>query len=170
MKYHFRKAKINEVPQIWVILQQAIKRRKADDSSQWQDGYPNPVVLKEDVEKGEGYVLTDGKTIIGYSAVLVNNEPEYEKIQGTWLTNSNFVVFHRVAISDSHLGKGLAQKIVEHIEEFAISKDIFSIKADTNHDNPAMAKIFDKMGFIFCGVVYFRGTPRNAYEKVLTLL
>jgi hypothetical protein len=27
------------------ILQQAIARRKADGSNQWQDGYPNPEVI-----------------------------------------------------------------------------------------------------------------------------
>jgi hypothetical protein len=27
--------------------------------------------------------------------------------------------------------------------------------------------IFEKSGFVFCGIVHFRGSPRRAYEKVL---
>jgi hypothetical protein len=40
----------------------------------------------------------------------------YEKLEGQWLTSGDYVVFHRVAISESHLGKGLATKIVGFIE------------------------------------------------------
>jgi GNAT superfamily N-acetyltransferase len=167
INYYFRKAKILEIYQIWEILQQAIIRRKDDGSNQWQDGYPNLEIVKKDIEKGQGFVLTDGETIVGYSAVLINDEPEYAKIAGKWLTNDDFVVFHRVAISEKYLGKGLAKMIIGHIEDFSLKNNIYSIRADTNYDNLAMLKIFEKSGFTFCGEVYFRGNARKAYEKVL---
>jgi GNAT superfamily N-acetyltransferase len=165
--YHFRKAKISEIPQIWDILRMAIIRRKEEGSDQWQDGYPNPAVVQKDIEKGAGFVLTEGETIVGYSAVLINNEPEYAKIEGKWLTNDDFVVFHRVAISEKYLGKGCAKKMIDCIEDFAIQNNIYSVKADTNFDNIAMMKVFEKLGYTFCGNVYFRGGQRKAYEKVL---
>lgn len=168
MEYIFRKANLQDQSLIWNILQQAIIRRKADGSNQWQDGYPNPEVIRKDIEKGVAYVLSEGETIIGYTAVLINDEPEYAKINGKWLTNDDFVVFHRVAVSEKHIGKGLGKKIIEFIEEFAHSNSIYSIKADTNFDNVAMMKTFEKMGYAYCGEVYFRGSPRRAYEKVLT--
>lgn len=163
----FRKAVTSDIPQIWVILQQAIQRRKEDGSNQWQDGYPNENVVANDISNGYGYVLADGNTIIGYTAVLLNDEPEYDNIVGEWLTNDEFVVFHRVAISSDYLGQGMAVKLIDSIEEIAIANNIKSIKADTNFDNPAMVKIFEKLGYVFCGVVHFRGSPRNAFEKVL---
>ena len=168
MKTNFRKAKISEISQIWIILQQAIKRRKEEGSNQWQDGYPNLEVIQKDIENGVGFVLTNGEIVIGYSAVLINDEPEYEKIDGKWLTDDDFVVFHRVAISDLYLGKGFAKKLLGYIEEFALHNNIYSIKADTNFDNTAMMKIFEKSGYTFCGEVFFRGSPRKAYEKVLS--
>jgi hypothetical protein len=30
-----------------------------------------------------------------------------------------------------------------------------------------MLKIFERMNFSYCGEVYFRGSPRKAFEKVL---
>ena len=170
MDYQFRKAKISEIPQIWDILQLAIKRRKEDGSDQWQDGYPNPDVVQRDIEKGAGFVLTEGETIVGYCAILINDEPEYAKIEGKWLTNDDFVVFHRVAISENYLGKGFAQKMIGCIEDFAIQNNIYSVKADTNFDNMAMMKVFEKLSYVFCGYVYFRGGQRKAYEKVLAKL
>jgi GNAT superfamily N-acetyltransferase len=168
MDYQFRKAKMLETAQIWGILQQAIIRRKKDGSNQWQDGYPNPDVVQKDIESGHGFVLVEGETIIGYSAVIMNDEPAYDNIEGKWLTNEDFVVIHRVALSEQHLGKGLAKIIIGYIEDFALQNKIYSVKADTNFDNIPMMKIFKNLGYTLCGEVFFRGSPRKAYEKVLT--
>ncbi|MDO6736785.1 GNAT family N-acetyltransferase [Wenyingzhuangia sp. 2_MG-2023] len=167
MNYTFKKANISEIPVIWEILQQAIQKRKLEGSNQWQDGYPNPEVLKRDIEKKVGFVLTENETIVGYVAMLVNDEPEYENIEGQWITHKDYVVFHRVAISENHLGKGLAKKMMNFIESYALENHIYSIKADTNHDNDEMIAIFKKLGYQYCGTVCFRNSFRNAYEKVL---
>ena len=167
MNYNFRKAKISELPPIWNIIQDAIQRRKEDGSNQWQDGYPNPEVLQNDIDKETGFVLTENDIVIGYCAILINDEPEYKNIEGKWLTTADFVVFHRVAIATAHLGKGFAKVIFNYIEDYALSKNIYSVKADTNFDNLAMISIFEKTGYVYCGEVYFRGSPRKAFDKAL---
>ena len=169
MQYQFRKASAADIPAIWEILQQAIQRRKKDGSNQWQDGYPNLDVVKNDIDKGAGFFLTEGVAIAGYSAVLINDEPAYSAIEGEWLTNGDFVVLHRIAISEKYIGKGLSKRILSFIEDFAIAHNIYSIKADTNFDNPAMLKIFEDLAYVYCGEVYFRGAARKAYEKVLAV-
>lgn len=167
MQYSFRKATAEDLSQIWDILKEAIKRRKTEGSNQWQDGYPNPDVVHADIEKGNGYVLTDGDTVIGYCAILINDEPEYVHLRGKWLTEGDFVVYHRVAIAEKYLGQGLAQKMLKHVESYALENNIRSVKADTNFDNIGMLKIFEKLGYTYCGEVTFRGTPRKAFEKNL---
>jgi GNAT superfamily N-acetyltransferase len=167
MEYTFRKATLNEGSAIWAILQDAIERRKADGSAQWQDGYPNPTVVAQDIEHGQGFVLLDGEEIVGYTAVLINDEPAYANIEGKWLSDADFVVFHRVAISATHLGKGLSKVMLSEIERFASANNIRSVRADTNFDNAAMLKLFDRAGYSYCGEVYFRGSARKAFEKVL---
>ena len=167
MEYQFRQANYSEASQIWQILKDAIKRRKEDGSNQWQDGYPNMEVVKSDIEKKIGFVFTQNDTIIGYSAVIINDEPDYINIEGKWLSDQDFIVYHRVAISEEFLAKGMAKKMMKLIEQYALSKNIYSLKADTNHDNIPMMKIFEKLGYSFCGIVYIRQSPRRAYEKVL---
>jgi GNAT superfamily N-acetyltransferase len=163
----FRKAALPDLPQIWAILQQAILRRKADGSNQWQDGYPNPEVVANDIAKEVGYVLVVQDKIAAYCAILINDEPEYDNLQGEWLTNADFVVFHRIAVADEYLGQGLAKLMFEQIESYARQHQIYSIKADTNFDNAAMLHLFAQTGYVYCGEVYFRGSPRKAFEKVL---
>ena len=167
MEYQFRQANYSEASQIWQILKDAIKRRKKDGSNQWQDGYPNMGVVKSDIEKKIGFVFTQNDTIIGYSAVIINDEPDYINIEGKWLSDQDFIVYHRVAISEEFLAKGMAKKMMKLIEQYALTKNIYSLKADTNHDNIPMMKIFEKLGYTFCGVVHIRQSPRRAYEKVL---
>lgn len=167
MEYSFRQATTDDAPAIWEILKGAIARRKADGSKQWQDGYPNPDVVNADIGKQIGYVLIVNGTVAGYSAVLINDEPAYADIDGKWLTYGDFVVYHRVAISEKFLGLGLAQKMLNFIEDYAVQNNIKSLKVDTNFDNPGMLKILDKLGYTYCGEVYFRGSARKAFEKVL---
>jgi GNAT superfamily N-acetyltransferase len=167
MNYDFRQASASEVPQIWEIIQQAIVRRKNDGSQQWQDGYPNEDVIKQDITKGIGYVLIDDNIVAGYAAILFNDEPAYEQLKGTWLTNGDFAVVHRVAISDDYLGKGLAQKLFLFAEDLAKGNNVLSIKVDTNFDNIPMLKILEKLGYTYCGEVTFRGSFRRAFEKTL---
>ena len=165
--YKFLQATESDVQPVWDILRDAIARRKEDGSNQWQDGYPNTDIIKSDIKNRAGYVLVIGEEIIGYCTILLNDEPEYENINGKWLTNGDFVVFHRLAVSEKYIGKGWAKCLFNCIEELAVSKGVFSIKADTNHDNLPMLRIFEKMGFKYCGEVYFRDSPRKAFEKVI---
>lgn len=169
MEYTFRKAEIADLKLIWDILEQAILRRKADGSKQWQDGYPNPDVIQKDIERGAGFVLTDRDMVIGYVSIVVNDEPAYAKIEGEWLSNGDFVVAHRIAIAENYIGKGLAKRILGSVEDFAIGKQISSVKVDTNFDNIAMIRTFEKQGYVYCGEVFFRGSARRAYEKVLSI-
>ncbi len=167
-KILFRKATQNDVERIFEILQQAIVRRKNDGSNQWQDGYPNRDTVQADLEREIGFVLTENDTVVAYSAVILNDEPAYDKIIGKWITNGNFYVVHRVAVSDEVAGKGYATEIFRRIENLAIQHKIYSIKVDTNFDNLAMLHIIKKLGFIKCGKVEFRGSERLAFEKVLS--
>ena len=163
----FRKAEPADAGAIWEILQQAIERRRLDGSRQWQDGYPNTDTVKNDIESGWGFVLANKTGIIAYSALIVNDEPAYDHIDGAWLTSGDFLVVHRVAVSDKVAGQGIATRLLKAIEDYALAQHIPSIKVDTNFDNPAMLRILEKLGYIYCGEVILYGAPRKAFEKVL---
>jgi len=166
MELGFRQAKSDDEAIIWDILNGAIQRRKEDGSDQWQDGYPNPNVVHQDIENGYGYVLTDKGEVIGYAAVLVDDEPTYATIVGSWACDDGFMVVHRVAIDSNYLGKGLAQQMIAFIEALAQEKGIPSMRIDTNFDNVGMLRILEKAGYQYSGEIYVRHKPRKAFEKV----
>lgn len=162
-----RKAIHSELPAIWEILQQAIEQRRLDGSEQWQNGYPNEQTVIEDIQNGDAYVIVENDKIIAYAAIIFGIEPAYNDIIGNWLTNDDYVVVHRVATSNTVKGRGIATTLFKQIEDLAIEKQVFSIKVDTNFDNIPMLKILDRLGYSYCGEVFFNGAARRAYEKVL---
>jgi hypothetical protein len=50
--------------------------------------------------KNAGYVLLEDEDIVGYVALLINDEPEYEYWRNGWPTM--ILLFHRVAIAENH--------------------------------------------------------------------
>lgn len=165
-----RKAAPSDKAAVWSILQQAIERRRIDGSNQWQDGYPNPDTVEREIALGHGYVLLSGESIAAYAALIVNDEPAYDHIEGKWLTGaSDFLVVHRVAVDNHYLGRGIALKLFSLVEAMAVAQGIPSIRVDTNFDNQAMLHILDKLGYSYCGEVLLRESPRKAFEKVLSL-
>lgn len=166
---HFRKANAADIDIIWEIIQQSIERRRIDGSTQWQNGYPNLQTVESDVSKEFGYVLTVNNEVAVYVALIFNDEPAYSSIEGAWLTTGEFVVVHRVAVSENFAGQGLAKKLFDHIEDFVKSQNVLSIKVDTNYDNLAMLKILESKGYSYCGEVVLSGGVRKAYEKVLII-
>ena len=167
-EYILRKAEISDKEVIWEMLQQAIQRRKNDGSNQWQDGYPNSETAVIDIKNDVGFVLEIKGNIAGYAAIIFDIEPAYEVIEGNWLSNGKYAVIHRVAISEKFLGQGIAKNLFLEIANYVISQNISSIKVDTNFDNIQMLKILQRLHYTYCGEVYFRGSPRKAFEKILS--
>lgn len=165
----FRKANEQDSDEIWKIIEQAIERRRIDGSKQWQNGYPNLQSIHFDIEKGQGYVLEISGKIAVYGALIFNDEPAYENIDGKWLSEGDFLVVHRVAVEETFHGQGLVRTFFEKIEDFALQNQVYSIKVDTNYDNGAMLHILKKLEYTYCGEVFLTGAPRKAFEKILKL-
>ena len=164
-----RKACIAETAAIWEILQQAIEQRKLDGSEQWQHGYPNEQSIRNDIANGYSHVLVESDMIVAYAAIIFDIEPAYTDIVGKWLTEGEYVVIHRVATSNAAKRKGVATQLFQQIEKLAKARGITSIKVDTNFDNIPMLRILDKLGYTYCGEVFFSGSARKAFEKVLKI-
>lgn len=166
--FDIKKAEPSQAETIWSIFQQAIEKRKTEGSDQWQDGYPNLQVIKEDIEKGFGYVaLNESKEIVGYLALIFEIESAYEAIKEQWLKDIPYGVIHRIAVSQTNYYKGLASWMLQAVEPICRENSYFSLRADTNYDNIGMLRVFEKMGYIYCGEAIVRGYPRKAFEKLL---
>lgn len=165
---NLRQANLSDADRIWEILQQAIQKRKEEGSEQWQNGYPNLDVVENDISNGFGYIIENvDNLIIGYVAIIDEIEPAYTAIEGKWLNDDSYIVIHRLAVAQDIKIKGLGTWAMDEIEKIAITKKIQNIKVDTNFDNIGMLRVFEKLGYHYCGEVYFDGSARKAFQKVI---
>ena len=152
----------------WEFIQDSIAARKRDGSAQWQNGYPNEQTVASDIDNGYGYMLEQDGVPVAYAAIIFDVEPAYNELEGTWLTDGEYVVIHRVARSAKSQTKGIAAQVLKLTEQLCRQKGIPSIRLDTNFDNLAMLRTLDKLEYSYCGEVQYQGAPRKAFEKVIS--
>lgn len=164
----FRKAAALDIEGIIKIIKQAQDYFKEYGVNQWQNNYPNIETIKQDIKNGYGYVLEDNGEIIGTVAVSFDGEKTYDVIyDGEWLSSGEYAVIHRMAVSNSHKGKGLSSMIMKYIEEICLDRNVHSIKIDTHNENVSMQRVIKKNDFKYCGIIYVDDKSRRlAFEKV----
>ena len=164
---NFRKSTKSDVSKIMEIVKQAQEYFKSQGIDQGQNNYPNDEVINNDINNGESYVMLDGDDIVATTVISFAKEKSYENIlDGKWITNGDYGVIHRIAVDNTHKGKGLSHKIIKYAEEVCKQNNIHSIKVDTHEDNILMQSLLKKNGFEYCGIVYLEdGGKRVAFEK-----
>lgn len=162
-----RLATPNDIESLLEIVgdaQQSLKNRGID---QWQNGYPNRESILSDISKGIGFVVLRQDEIAAYAAIIINGEPEYQHLDGKWLSEKDYVVIHRICVRKTYTRQGLATHLMHKAEETALSQNIHSFKIDTHKDNHYMIGLLEKEGFTYCGEIHYPHGERIAFEKLL---
>lgn len=163
------KSETKDIEAIIKIIKQAQNYLRDENISQWQNDYPNEDNIKEDIKRGDSYILVDDENIIGTVALSFDGEPTYDTIyKGAWLTNDKYGVIHRIAVDESLKGQNIGKVILDELEKICIYKEVYSLKVDTHRKNISMINFLTKNGFIYTGIIYItEGSERLAYEKIL---
>ncbi|MBO5596561.1 MAG: N-acetyltransferase [Bacteroidales bacterium] len=153
----------SDVPAIMVVLEAAKGIMRASGNiGQWVNGYPSEQVVRDDIDKRQGYVLEEGDRLVGYFVFMPSPEPTYRVIhEGAWLDDERpYHVLHRIgSLPDVH-------GVFAAIMDFAFAHDR-NIRIDTHKDNHIMQHNILKHGFSYCGIIYLdSGDPRLAYQKL----
>lgn len=166
-----RPAIMEEIPVIWDIILQAKAQMRREGKHQWDENYPTIQILENDILQGWGHVLVQSDCptdIIAYGAVVFDGEPAYSDLRdGNWLSEQPYVVLHRLAVADRWKRQGMAQRYMQAVIDIALSHGIRSFRVDTNYDNLYMQKLFNRLGFRYCGRITYDAGQRMAYEKLL---
>ncbi|CUQ16035.1 GNAT family N-acetyltransferase [Clostridium baratii] len=163
-----RKSVNEDINNIMQIIDEAKEALKEQGIDQWQNGYPNADVIRNDILNNDSYVFIKNNEIVATLAVSFDGEKTYDKIyDGNWISNDEFAVIHRIAITSKYKGTGIASEIIKMIEAMCLDKDVHSIKVDTHEFNIPMQKLLKKNDFKYCGVIYLEDkSKRVAFEKI----
>ena len=163
-----RLARIEDLNEIMEIVKDAKAFLKSQGVDQWQGDYPTSEVFVKDISNNNLYVYEE-EIIKGFIAIIKGIDVTYNKIyEGTWLSDSEYVTIHRIAVKKDARNKNIATSLIDYTERLATKDNIKSIRIDTHKDNIPMQNMITKNGFIKCGIIYLLdGNPRLAYEKLL---
>lgn len=140
------------------------KTMKEQGIDQWQDGYPYPESISEDIDNDCAYVLVKGDIIVGYFAYSTGKEEVYENIaEGSFREDGyRYSAVHRVAVAPEFRGHGLGVRVFEYAIKLAHIDHALSLRCDTHEANKPMRSLLGKCGFQYCGVVYYE---RNGLKE-----
>lgn len=164
---NFREAKKEDIESILEVISHAKEYMKRNNSTQWNENYPNKETIINDIENNIGYVLIVKNLIRGYIVVDFSDDEVYKNIKGKWKTFGNYAFIHRCAIHKELRGQGYGSELFKFAEKLALSKNIRSVRVDTAPENETMKHLFNKNGYEYCGIVFIDG-EKIAYEKLLT--
>lgn len=166
--YELRRAFLNDLPAIMVIIDDAGRRMKSHESGQWQDRTPRQETFINDIENNYLYVAASNNLIVGVMAVL-DYEKGYEKLlTGQWSNNDPYLVLHRFAVKNDYLRKGVASFMLKEAENLTKTRHIWQIRIDTHEKNLEMISLLVKNQYIKKGSTLIEDTKlRIVFEKII---
>ncbi len=162
-----RPAAAADVPAVMDIIAQAKAFLRAQGIDQWQTGYPESADILGDIERKRGFCIDLCGEIVGYLCLDFAGEPTYDAIEGAWLSDQPYGVIHRCTIAERHRGKGLSKAMFNLCAEECLRRGVGSLRIDTHPDNRIMQHTLPLCGFAYCGVIYWEGEGKLAYERLL---
>lgn len=156
-----RPATAADLPALAEIYQKARAFMAANGNpTQWGTTDPRPEVLRQDIAKGQLFVICEGTTPHAAFALVPGADPTYAVIEGGWLSGAPYATIHRLG-SD-----GVCHDIFATAIGWAAARHPH-LRIDTHADNHIMQKLITGAGFRYCGIIHVAdGSPRLAYERL----
>ena len=157
----FRKAERREAEAIMALYQAVIGMPFCT----WDASYPGETEIAGDFAAGTLYVLEEGQRIIGAISIVPENEMDHFNC---WTVKENAREFARVVLKPDHHQKGLSVYLVEGVIRELQRQGAAAIHIAVAKENIPAQKLYQRMGFDFCGEADMYGHSYYLCEKNLT--
>ncbi len=149
-----RLAKVKEIEQIMTITRLCANKMTSEGILQWNEHYPSKDAFLNDVDRKELYVLLKEGRVIGSITISTYKDEEYEPVE--WLTEDGLNIYiHRLAIHPEFQHQGLARRLMDFAEAFAIKIKAISVRLDTFSKNERNQRFYESRGYTRLTNIYF---------------
>lgn len=162
----FRKAKENEVSEIFAFFKNAVAEMERQGIMQWDDLYPTDEDLLQDAKKEELYVGEIEEELC--CAFVLNQEVDEQYANGKWqYPSSSYFIIHRLCVNPRFQNQGIAKRAMQYIEKTILEKGIECIRLDAYSLNPYALRLYRGLGYIEVGEAHWRKGMFYLMEKKL---
>ncbi|HMQ69791.1 MAG TPA: GNAT family N-acetyltransferase [Ignavibacteria bacterium] len=159
-------SQLDEIFQIFIDCRAALEKKGI---FQWTDKYPTLKIIKNDIQEGNLYCLSENSKTYGVININEFQDPEYNSVH--WKDNvDKILVIHRLAVKPEFQNRGFAKKLMDFAEDYAEENNYTSIRLDAYSANPEVLRFYENRDYQRRGEVFFPGRelPFYCYEKFLT--
>lgn len=163
-----RKLKREHLETANALIKNAITAMRKQGIDQWDEIYPAPADIEDDITGGQAFGLFEGNALAGYVALNESESPEYDAVQ--WQhDDERRLIIHRLCVDPQFQGRGNAKKILLFAERHSAETGCSLIRLDAFLQNSAAIRLYETNGYVLCGKVSFRKGEFNCYEKKIAL-
>lgn len=147
---YLRQATMDDLPKIIEIIDGAKKTLRDRGVEQWQQGYPDNEILKQDIEEDISFVLVLNSNVVGVAALQQGYDKNYQDMtSGSWDKDSDvtYSIIHRIAIEADHQGEHLSAALIQQLLTMSYYLGYQDVRIDTHPDNMVMQHIIENNGF-----------------------
>ncbi|MBQ8824424.1 MAG: GNAT family N-acetyltransferase [Ruminococcus sp.] len=155
MNIKYRMANLNDIDDVYYLINSAIKHMEEQRIFQWDNIYPAKDNIKEDIENNSLFIgLCNGQIVVSYT---INKDFDSEYKNGNWkYENSDFRIIHRLCVNPSFQNQGIAYSTLLHIESELKKLNIESIRLDVFSENPFALRLYSNIGYKKVGIANWR--------------
>ena len=159
---------ITQKDEVFQLIMDCRKAMEEEGVFQWTDQYPTLKIFSNDIQKGNLYRLTKNGKIAGVININELQDPEYKQVK--WENSDvKIMVIHRLAVHPEFQKQGLAKRLMDFAENYAIENNYTSIRLDAFSNNPRALRFYENRDYQRRGEVFFPGRelPFYCFEKIL---
>lgn len=119
-----------------------------------KDVYPIRETAEQGISEQTLFVLRIDGAIAG--SIILNHHDEEAYHQVKWGFESDYsdvIVIHTLAIHPHFMKKGVASKMMNFAEHYAVEQGMKAIRLDTSVDNLPAIMLYEKLGYRYIGTV-----------------
>ena len=161
-----RLATSGDMETVYAIFCDAVNHMNRNGIPQWDEVYPTPAILQEDLARGELYVADvpcDGVL----AAVVLNEQCDPDYDAAAWEGGQPYVIVHRLCVSPHAQGKGVGRALMAAVEEWAKARGYADIRLDAFSQNPHALRMYTRLGYVKRGEASWRKGLFYLMEKPL---
>lgn len=167
LNLQIRKATMDDFNSIFLIINECREKMRKDGEEQWPNHHPSVETVTKGIVEGQHLVAVVNGEIWG--GVLLNHSADEQYKQVNWgISDPNPLIVHRLAVSPSHQGGGVAKKLMVFAEEYAKKEGCKAVRLDTYATNTISNGFYQRLGYKKVGTIrlpqYMPG-EYNCYEK-----
>lgn len=164
MEISYRAAVMDDLEDIFRLVECAVKQMEQEKIFQWDSIYPTKEDFRNDIKNKSLYIgVIHDKIVVVYA---LNEQCDEQYKNGQWqYAGEKYKIIHRLCVSPDYQNKGVARITLIHIEKELKSLGVKAIRLDVFCENPYALKLYTNNGYQRTGVACWRKGKFFLLEK-----